>query len=167
MRPDPISLDLKAQPVTVPVAAYAAGVSPRAMRGWLENDAVNLMLPRRASGAWLRVAPVDVVRLAALGHMVQGGFTIAEANAVLLDCVDRHIEAVVMVGGGAPWFLIESRFRGLTLQISREPDGMAVSIETMFGHRPARHSAAVLSINIGHLASQARRRVRDKTGAAE
>jgi hypothetical protein len=154
------TLDLKAKAVTLPVAAYAAGVTPRTFRGWLEGTALVLLVPRTASGAWLRVAPVDLVRLAVLGRLVQFGFRIAEAGAIVREHIDRQIEAVIMVGGD-----LESKLRGLSLNVSHEPSGLAVSVTTIFGTRPAKHTTAVLSIAVGYLASEARKRVRERVGA--
>ena len=159
----PLALDIPApEAVTAPVAALAAGVSVDCLRAWLRNDAVTLLVPRAGRGAWLRVAPVDVVRLAVLGRLVQFGFTVAEAAAIVRDRVDRQIEGVVMVAGDCPWPLLASQFHGRTLLIARDRFGSAT---VSFG-RFSQHAMAALHLNLGAIVAEARRRVREHTGSA-
>ncbi len=152
-----ITLDIQAPaPVTISVAAFAAGVSPDCMRGWLKRDALHLLVPRRTAGAWLRVAPVDIVRMAVLGHLVRFGLTVAEGAAIVRDRVDRQIEGVVMVAGDAPWSILVGQFRGRTLTVARDRFGSPAVAPNRFSH----HSLAALHINLGAIAFDACRRVR-------
>jgi hypothetical protein len=166
-RPGPIRLDLPhSAAVNLPVAAYGAGVAPDCMRAWLKSGSVRLLVPRRAAGKWLRVSPVDCVRLAILGHLLRFGATIAEANGVIIDSVDRHLEGIALSVGDVPWPQIASALRGHSLAVSRDHDGLVVAYQTMFGGRPAKHNrrAALLTLEIGWIAAEVRERVKYQIG---
>jgi hypothetical protein len=149
--------------VSVPVAAYAAGVCPRTFRDWIANGAIRLLAPRSAPGRWLRVSPADIVRLAVAGRLLAFGFTLAEANEIIRDHLDTRIEgAASLADGGASWHLLENLLRGHALTVSREPDGIAVSFATIYGARTARHTGATLTVEVGWICTAARKAVASK-----
>jgi hypothetical protein len=146
--------------VSVPLAAHAAGVTVKTMRSWLTDNRIVLLVPRRSAGAWLRLAPIDVVRLAVAAQLLQFGFSIAESNEVLVEHLDRHLLGLSMLGeGGPPWHVLLSQMRGHSLAVSREHDGLAVTYSTMLGTKQAGHVASTLTVHVGWLCEAAHSRI--------
>jgi hypothetical protein len=136
------------------------------MRAWLKSGSVRLLCPRRAAGKWMRMAPVDCVRLAVLGHLIRFGATIAEANCVIIENVDRHLEGLALSIGDVPWSQLSTALRGHEMTVSRGADGLAVDYATAFGRHPARHvrKAAKLTLQIGWIAAEVRERIAYQIG---
>jgi hypothetical protein len=145
------------------VAAYAAGVCPRTFRDWIADGAITLLTPRSAPGKWLRVSPADIVRLSVAGRLLTFGFTLAEANEIIVKHIDTRIHgAASLADGGASWHLLENLLRGHAITVSREPHGIAVSFATLYGARTARHTGATLAVEVGWLCTAARKAVESK-----
>ncbi len=157
-------LDLGPVPtLTRPLASYAIGVDPRTVRGWVESGALGLLAPRAEAGKWMRLAPVDVVRLAVFGSLLRWGFTMAEAAGIVAGYVDPHLAGLVLAAGNAPWHLVRNALLGLVLAVSREPDGrVAVSAHCMRGSRPVWHQNAMLAVNVYQLVQSVHQRARER-----
>jgi DNA-binding transcriptional MerR regulator len=127
----PVKIEIPPVPgLTLPAAAYASRVDPVALRHWLDRRQVALLVPQRSRGAWRRLQPADIVRVAVIGYLVRFGFTVAEAREVVEKHVDRRLFGVVAVCGDIPWPLLRGRLFGLVLEISRQRDGTVVVSET-------------------------------------
>ena len=104
------------------------------------------------------------MRIAAAGVLVAYGFTSTEAADVVRQHVDPLLEPVVAaaVGGSVPWTVIHWRLRTLRLTISRERDGIAVSVEHLTGERRVIHNArAHLVVDVGEIAADVQKRLAD------
>ena len=153
--------ELNPRAMTVPVAAYAAGVSADTIRNWLKGGAVRLLVPRSRPGAWLRCAPVDLVRLAIVGELVRFGFMLTEADNILASAIDPHVAGVALALGDIPWPILISRLYSHALTVSREPSGLAISYQTLTSRRTVPHTTAMLEVFVGRIAREVCGRVRE------
>ncbi|MGH6792858.1 MAG: hypothetical protein ACRECF_09000 [Methyloceanibacter sp.] len=70
--------------VTFTRAAYAAGISEKQLRGWLDNSKVGLEGDDdRSEGQWRRFSLIDVVRLGIVGTLVSYGVPVVLAAEII------------------------------------------------------------------------------------
>lgn len=159
-------MDTDAHLITVSAAADAAGLTVRVLREYLSRGALPLLTPQARFGAWNRLCPADVLRLAVLGRLTLHGFTVSESAGVIVSHLDPRLANIAAAAGLIAWPLLRARLAGELLHVSREADGtIAATLSPFHGHRPSVHRApAVLVVNVSALAATAADRVRNHPG---
>lgn len=75
--------------VTFRDAAHAAGVSTKTLRNWLDRGQITLQKDEeRPEGGWRRFTPFDVARVAIMGRIVDYGFSVSAADALMAKYFD-------------------------------------------------------------------------------
>lgn len=108
--------------VTMPRAAAAAGWTVRALRAFMGAPTRPALLGQPSRAAWHRnrFAPVDVVRLAVARHLLDYGFSPAEASHALDRDLDHHLCGLARCGIDLPASLLLTRLDGFTLRVTRD-----------------------------------------------
>ena len=144
--------------IGLPVAAAVADTTPKAVGHWLAGGLALLAAPPRTGRQAHAVYPLDVIRLAVTARLIEYGFSTVECAEILARSVDRLLEPV------APWCpdswpVLRGRVADITIAVSREANGLAVSLSGPLGTVPAQHGAVAVTVDLFAIASEARARL--------
>ena len=150
--------------VRLPRAAYAVGTTPKALSHWLAAGLPLLAHAERRGGAWHRVAPLDLIRLAVVRRLLPYGFSVAEAEGILARSVDGLLLAYPMSGLPCCWAIVQAKLFGRSLAVSRDPDGrIRVGMDTLGDARGAER----LTLDLQAIAAETRARLETRASHKE
>jgi hypothetical protein len=121
---------------TTDEAAWAAGVDLWPLRGWLAHGKLEPEANAgRIGAARHRFASVDVLRVAIVASLVRYGFSVAEADALVIrhvapcwrTMVDFLTSKPPLQTLPVPLLALAGQLRGRVLRVSREKDGTALA----------------------------------------
>jgi hypothetical protein len=116
--------------LTVLSAAYVAFVESKVLRNWLDKRGFALVgTPDRGMNDRIRLAPVDVIRVALTGRLLRYGFSLAEAVGILADVLPRFLP----LHAASPDISFDELVEGLAdchFGVIREQGGMVIFWQT-------------------------------------
>jgi hypothetical protein len=138
-------------PAPIAAAAFAAGITLKTLRAWLDRDAIAFVGNEgRAEGGWRKAAAVDVVRTAVTARLLRYGFELDEAAEVLTETFNKRLGKLGSADAAMP--AIIARLAGCRVTVSREKGRTDIALITAEAPDLTKGRQHVLMLDLGKIA---------------